>query len=76
MKYVRRPNNTFETLRQMVDDAAGDYGEAIAFQYKLSRTEVAKVSYHQFLEQTNALGAALTAMGIRKTHVACYAENR
>ena len=76
MKYVRRPNKPFDTIRQMIEDAATDYGSSIAFQYKLSKTEVAQVSYEQFKENTNALGAALTAMGIRKTHVACYAENR
>ncbi len=76
MKYVRRPNKPFDTIRQMIADAAADYGSSVAFQYKLSKTEVAQVSYAQFKEKTEALGAALTAMGVEKTHVACYCENR
>lgn len=76
MKYVRRPNKPFETLRQMIDDAAKDYGDSIAFQYKRSKTEIASVSFHQFKEKTSALGAALVNLGVEKTHVACYCENR
>ena len=76
MKYVRRENRPFSSIRQMIDEAARDRGQEIAFKYKPSPKEVAQVTFAQFRDQTHALGAALFARGLGSAHIACYSENR
>ncbi|MBE6590652.1 MAG: AMP-dependent synthetase [Ruminococcaceae bacterium] len=76
MKYQRRPNLPFDTIRQMVKEADEKYHDSVAYRYKLSKTEIKDVTFGEFKNQCEALGAALCELGYGNTHVACYCENR
>lgn len=64
----------FDSIRQMLDMAKAEAGQSLAFRYK-KNDEVIDVTYNEFYEDTENLGAALTDLGFGKSHIACIGEN-
>ncbi len=70
--YVTKP---FSSLREMLYLAKEEAGDWDAYQYKISETEIAHVTYNEFYDTTEDLGASLTEMGLGETHIACVGDN-
>lgn len=64
----------FSTIRELLDIAGREAGGDIAFKYKTDET-INEVTYHEFIDQTENLGAALTAAGFGSSHIACIGKN-
>ncbi|HBR32081.1 MAG TPA: AMP-dependent synthetase [Clostridiales bacterium] len=64
----------FSSIRELLDIAGREAGETIAFKYK-NGDDVVSVTYKEFIEQTENLGAALTKSGFGKSHIACLSGN-
>lgn len=65
-----------DTIREMLDLAATEAPEKVAYRYKNKSGDVVDVSFSEFSEATEALGTALTARGFGYSHIACISENR
>ena len=74
-KHIRRecppPVNS---IRELIDGAAGRGGEKTAYRYKAGG-EVKDVSFGQFRVFTDNIGAALAEMGLDRAHIACIGRN-
>jgi long-chain acyl-CoA synthetase len=64
----------FNTIRELLDIAGREAGNDIAFKYKTDET-ISEVTYHEFIDQTENLGAALEAAGFGASHIACIGKN-
>lgn len=64
----------FSSIKEMLDLAATENGSDIAYQYR-NGEDVVSVSYKEFREVTENLGAALCARGLGKAHIANVSEN-
>lgn len=64
-----------KSLRELVDYAAREYRDAVAFMFRDGKTSVAAKSYVEFQEETQALGTALISRGFRGAHIAVLGEN-
>jgi len=64
----------FDSIREMMDLAVAQAGNDIAFKYKIDE-DVNCVTYNEFNDQTEALGAALTEAGFGSSHIACIGDN-
>lgn len=64
----------FDSIRQLLEMAKAEAGQSLAFRYK-KNDEVIDVTYNEFYEDTENLGAALTDLGFGKSHIACIGEN-
>ena len=65
----------FSSIREMLDMAVAENGDDIAYIYRDKNAEDISVSFKQFNEVTENLGAALTSMGLGKAHIANVSEN-
>lgn len=65
----------FSSLREMLYLAKEEAGDWDAYQYKISETEIAHVTYNEFYDTTENLGASLTEMGLGDAHIACVGDN-
>ena len=65
----------FSSIREMLDMAAAESGDNIAYIYRDAKGEDVSVSYREFNQVTENLGAALTALGLGKAHIANVSEN-
>ncbi len=63
------------SIREMLDMAKEEAGDWDAYQYKVSETEIAHVTFNEFHATTENLGAALTELGLGETHIACVGDN-
>ncbi|MBQ4065489.1 MAG: AMP-binding protein [Clostridia bacterium] len=70
--YITKP---FTSIREMVYLAKEEAGDWDAYQYKISETEIAHVTYNEFYDTTENLGASLTEMGLGEAHIACVGDN-
>ena len=70
MKEVKK----FSSIREMTEIAVRDAGDGIAYKYKVG-DEIAQVTFREFYDQTEALGASLCRLGLGKAHFACIGEN-
>ena len=66
---------SFSSLREMLYLAKEEAGDWDAYQYKISETEIAHVTYNEFYDTTENLGASLTEMGLGDAHIACVGDN-
>lgn len=73
-KYVMKPVTKFSSIREMTELAAKEAGDNIAYKYK-SGDDIKEVTFREFYDQTEALGASLCALGLQKAHFACIGEN-
>lgn len=64
----------FGSIREMLQIAKREAGNEIAFKYKQDDV-VINVTYNEFIEQTELLGAALTDAGFGSSHIACIGKN-
>jgi long-chain acyl-CoA synthetase len=64
----------FGSIREMLELAKKEAGNNIAFKYKTGE-DVASVTYNEFVDQTEQLGAAITELGFGSSHIACIGPN-
>lgn len=64
----------FSSLKEMMSLAVEEAGDNIAFKYKENET-IKEVTYKEFQDRTESLGASLTKKGYGKTHIACIGPN-
>lgn len=75
------PNFTYnnvsyiDSIRDLMQQAVAEAGDRLAFMYKRSN-QVVEITYNQFNDDIEALGAALTDLGMHTAHIACIGENR
>jgi len=66
----------FHSIREMLDLGVADCPDRDAYQYTVGDSdEIIHVTYSQFNEITENLGAALTELGFGSSHIACLSEN-
>lgn len=67
----------FSSVREMMEIAVKEDAQTIAFRYRIpgDQNTIIDVTYNEFNELTENLGAALTARGFGKSFVACIGPN-
>jgi len=67
----------FSSIRECLDRAVADCPDRDAYQFRLKSgsDEIAHITYRQFYDINEDLGAALTARGFGRSHIACMGEN-
>ena len=66
----------FQSIREMLDLAVADCPDRDAYQFTRGDSdEIIHVTFREFYEITENLGAALTELGYGDAHVACLSEN-
>ncbi len=63
------------SIKEMLKKAKNEAGDWDAYQYKLNETETKHVSYNEFYQNTEDLGAALCNLGLGNAHIACVGDN-
>lgn len=64
-----------KNIRHLLENAKNEAGEWDAYQYKLSDTEIRHVTYNEFYQNTEDLGASLCKLGLGSSHIACVGDN-
>ena len=62
-------------IRMLLDNAKSEAGEWDAYQYKKANDEVVHVTFNEFHQNTEDLGAALCELGLGSSHIACVGDN-
>jgi long-chain acyl-CoA synthetase len=70
--YEVQPVNSIKHLLLNAKNEAGDWD---AYQYKGSDDQIIHVTYNEFYQNTEDLGAALCSLGLGSTHIACVGDN-
>ncbi len=70
--YETKPVTSIKDMLKTARDEAGDWD---AYQYKISDTEIKHITFNEFYEDTENLGAAITEMGLGSSHIACIGDN-
>ena len=66
----------FHSIREMLDLAVADCPDRDAYQFTRGDSdEIIHVTYREFYDITEDLGAALTELGFGDAHIACLSEN-
>lgn len=65
----------FTSIRQMLDMAKQEAGNKIAYKYRASESEIAQVTYSQFVDTTRQLGQGLYLKNAASGHIAMLGEN-
>jgi len=65
------------SIKEMVDLAVKESGDQIAFQYKDEKVKdkIVKVTYKEFVKDTEELGTALANKGMHDKHIAMIGDN-
>lgn len=63
------------SIKEMLNLAVKEDGDKIAFQYKNKKDEVVKVTYKEFVKDTEELGTALANIGMHNKHIAMIGDN-
>ena len=77
---MKKPNypyydvRKFNSINEMLDIAANEAGDVIAFKYK-EDGKVVEQSYADFFRQITHLGAALVQKGYSNAHIGCIGAN-
>lgn len=69
--YIVKPVNSIKEMLKAAKDEAGDWD---AYQYRIPddpENGIRHITYKEFYETTENLGAALTDMGLGNAHIAC-----
>ena len=74
-KRVQYKVTPFSSIREMLDMAVAENGNDIAYIYRDKKGEDVSVTYKEFNEVTENLGAALCSLGLGKSHIANVSEN-
>ncbi|MEI8199522.1 MAG: AMP-binding protein [Eubacteriales bacterium] len=64
----------FSSIKELLDIAVKEAGDTTAFKYK-ENGGIVEVTYNEFVNEVNALGAALTEFGYGDKHIACIGIN-
>ncbi len=70
------PIKPFSSIREMLWMAVNEDGEKFAYKFKNPDGTIREVTYIEFYQTVEALGASLTAMGLGSSHIAIVSENR
>ncbi len=73
-KYPLYKTEKIYNLKEMVNLTAKNYGDRTAFSFEFKK-ETINVSYHQFKADVEALGTALSELGIQNAKIALIGEN-
>lgn len=73
-KYSYYEVTKFESIKELLEIAVKEAGDKIAFKYK-NKGEIVEVTYKEFEQQTEWLGAALTSKGFGDKNIACIGDN-
>jgi long-chain acyl-CoA synthetase len=77
---MKKPNypyyevEKFNSIKEMLDLAVKEAGDNIAFKFK-ENGGITEVTYAEFVNSVNHLGAALTEFGFGDKHIACIGMN-
>ncbi len=63
------------SVREIIDIAVKEAGDKHAFKYRLPGNEIIEITYSEFERDLNAIGSALTDMGVIDHHIAQIGEN-
>ena len=63
------------SIKEMLELAAKEDGEKIAFQYKEGNDKIVEKTYKEFVQDTEKLGTALASIGMQDKHIAMLGEN-
>lgn len=63
-------------LKDMLNKSYEKYKDEIAFEYKISKDEIKKITYKEFVDDVNGLGTQLIKMGLLGKRIAVISENR
>lgn len=63
-------------LKDMLNKSYEKYKDEIAFEYKISKDEIKKITYKEFIDDVNGLGTQLIKMGLLGKRIAVISENR
>ena len=63
------------SIKEMLELAVKEAGDDIAFEYKDENQKIIKVTYKEFVRDTEELGTALSSIGMADKHVAIIGEN-
>lgn len=63
------------SVKEMLELAAKENGDKIAFKYKGKDDRIVQVTYKQFVRDTEELGTALASIGMQDKHIAMIGEN-
>jgi len=66
----------FNDLREMVKGSAKRYADAIGFKFKDKNGNITGKTYKEFDADIDRLGTALSALGLKGSHIAIISENR
>ena len=71
---MQKHNPPIRSVREMMELAVAAHPEHISYQFQKDG-ELVSVTTRAFYESTKNLGAALTALGFGRAHIACVGEN-
>ncbi len=65
------------SIKEMLEIAVQEAGDKIAFEYKdeTSKENIIKVTYQEFVQDTEELGTAISSIGMIDKHIAIIGEN-
>lgn len=63
-------------LKDMLNKSYEKYKDEVAFEYKISKDEIKKITYKEFIDDVNGLGTQLIKMGLLGKRIAVISENR
>lgn len=65
------------SIKEMLNIAVQEAGDKIAFEYRdeLNKDNIIKVTYNQFVQDTEEVGTALASIGMADKHIAIIGEN-
>ena len=64
-----------KNIKTMLLNAKNEAGDWDAYQYKNGNDEIVHVSFNEFYNNTEDLGASLCALGLGSSHIACVGDN-
>ena len=73
---VKKHNN----IKELVEDAIKEFGDKTAFIEKIKKEDKSvtyrNISFNEFKEETDALGAYLISLGLKNKKIAILSQNR
>lgn len=64
-----------DSIKEMLDLAAKEDGDKIAFKYRGKDDKIVQITYKKFLQDVNELGTALATLGMQDKHIAMIGDN-
>lgn len=63
------------SIKHLLLNAKNEAGEVDAYQYKNENNDIVHVTYNEFYQNTEDLGASLCNLGLGSSHIACVGDN-